>query len=85
MAAARVRKSAVKEAIEHLQNARIAAGMEGAMFHREGEFPMGPKAAAFTQEVKNATGQYRLDLILGPILAALAILEAELADGAEGA
>lgn len=80
--AARVRKSAVKEAIEHLKNAALAAEMEGAMFHRSGDFPLGPKAVEFTNEVKNATRAYRNDLLAIPIDRALTILEAELADDA---
>lgn len=75
----RIRKTAVQEAVELLDNALLAASMDGATFPAPGEFPFSPASLAYSAEAKARTEHYRQVWIIEPLLAALDILKAELA------
>lgn len=73
-----IRRGVVVDAIEHLQNARLASTFEGASFHRDGEFVLSPSAREFTSHVLTATADYRASLLTNELDAALTGLRAEL-------
>lgn len=76
---AEIRKRPVERAIEHLENATLALALDGARFAKPGQFPLGPEAGAFTEEVKLAIRDYLDGLIGDEVAAAKALLDGEIA------
>lgn len=77
MAANRIRKTVVEQALERLEEALTAARFDGAVFARTGTFPFGAEAQAFTRDVLSATEEYRQSWIVDPLVTAIAALRDE--------